>query len=181
MNTTTARLQQIAALHAEHARQLEELVARHARATPQTIEDACSYAWMQLLTHPCINVCRPCWSALAWLTQTAMREAWRLEADRAREELVDDAALERARRRRQDIAPAADEVADRHARLDLVAQLPERPRRFLLRLAMGFTYREIAKQENVSLTTTNKQIARAKRLLRELEAKEGGEHPPPGT
>lgn len=63
----------------------------------------------------------------------------------------------------------ADELAAQHLRLELVYQLPERPRRFLLRLALGYSYDEIATVECVSYTTTNKQITRAKRLLRELD------------
>jgi DNA-directed RNA polymerase specialized sigma24 family protein len=39
----------------------------------------------------------------------------------------------------------------------------------LLRLAVGYSYDEIAAVERVSYTTTNKQITRAKRLLRELD------------
>jgi DNA-directed RNA polymerase specialized sigma24 family protein len=63
----------------------------------------------------------------------------------------------------------AHELADQHLRLELVQQLPERPRRFLLRLALGYSYHEIAAAEGVTYTTTNKQIARAKRPLRELD------------
>jgi DNA-directed RNA polymerase specialized sigma24 family protein len=56
-----------------------------------------------------------------------------------------------------------------HLRLDLVTQIPARPRRFLLRLALGYSYTEIVAAEHASKTTTNKQIARAKRILRQLE------------
>lgn len=88
-----------------------------------------------------------------------------------RDGLLDPITIESEPRLRGPLGPAADELADQHARIDLVAQLPRRPRRFLLRLAVGYSYREIAAQERVSLTTTNKQIARAKRLLlRALEA-----------
>ncbi len=62
------------------------------------------------------------------------------------------------------------DVVLRRLRLDLVTQLPERPRRFLLRLALGYSYREIAIAEHASYSTTNKQIARAKRLLRALDS-----------
>jgi len=41
-------------------------------------------------------------------------------------------------------APGADVIAAQHLRLDLVSQIPERPRRFLLRLALGYSYDEIA-------------------------------------
>jgi len=52
----------------------------------------------------------------------------------------------------------------------LVAELPERPRRFLLRLAEGHSYREIAAVEAVSVRAAARQIARARRLVRALDA-----------
>jgi hypothetical protein len=45
----------------------------------------------------------------------------------------------------------------------------------LLRLAVGYSYHEIAAAEDASYSTTNKQMARAKRLLRELDHAQGGE------
>ena len=168
----TTRNEQIAVMHREHARRLERCVERRARASPETIEDACSFAWLQLLTHTCIDLDAPNWRALGWLTQSATREAWRLEARRRRDGLVDHVALERELGLREQTAHGADEVVDQRERLALVAQIPERPRRFLLRLALGHSYREIAAGESVSLTTTNHQIARAKRLLRAVEAAE---------
>ena len=50
-DTDPARLAQIADLYAKHSRQLQRLVARRAGASAQVVEDACSFAWMQLLTH----------------------------------------------------------------------------------------------------------------------------------
>ena len=170
MKSTTTRLARIAAMHRQHARELERRVARRARAEPQTIEDACSFAWMQLITHPSIDLDEPSHGALAWITRTAVHEAWRLEARRARDELLDEVALRRELRQREQTTPGVDQLAAQRARLDLVAQIPPRPRRFLLRQALGHSYREIAADETVSLTTTNKQIARAKRLLRALDA-----------
>lgn len=180
MKSTATRLDRIAAMHGEHARELERRVAPRARAEPQTIEDACSFAWMQLITHPSIDLDGQSYRALAWLTRTAVHEAWRLEARRARDELLDDVALERELRQREQTAPGADLIAAQRARLDLVAQIPPRPRRFLLRQALGHSYREIVADEMVSLTTTNKQIARAKRLLRALDAAEATPCPSSG-
>jgi hypothetical protein len=171
-STATARNEQIAAMHREHARQLERRVERRARTSPETIEDACSFAWLQLLTHTCIDLDAPTWRALGWLMQTATREAWRLEARRRRDGLLDHIALERELGLREQTALGADEVVAQHERLALVAQIPERPRRFLLRLALGHSYREIAVEESVGLTTTSHQIARAKRLLRAVETAE---------
>jgi hypothetical protein len=65
MKTDDVRSEQIAALHAAHARELERRVARRARADPRTIEDACSFAWMQLITHPSIDLDGPSDGALA--------------------------------------------------------------------------------------------------------------------
>jgi DNA-directed RNA polymerase specialized sigma24 family protein len=45
----------------------------------------------------------------------------------------------------------------------------------LLRLALGYSYDEIAAAEHASYSTTNKQIARATGLLRELDHAQGGE------
>jgi DNA-directed RNA polymerase specialized sigma24 family protein len=165
----TTRLEQIAVLHGHDARRLERCVARHMDAEPQTIEDACSFAWLQLLTHTYVDLGPPSGGVLGWLTQTATREAWRLEARRARDQLLDHVAIERELVR-EEVRPSVDELAAQHARLDLVAEIPERPRRFLMRLALGYSYCEIATHENASVTTTNKQIARAKRSLRALDA-----------
>jgi DNA-directed RNA polymerase specialized sigma24 family protein len=164
------RTEQIAALHREHAARLEQRVARRASTDRETIKDACSFAWLQLLTHPAVELGPPHAAALGWLTQTATREAWRLAAARARERPLDQAAIEHEQRTRGQLAPAADRLAAQHSRLALVAAVPERPRRFLLRLALGYAYREIAAAERVSHTTTNRQIASAKRHLRDLDA-----------
>ena len=163
---------QIAAMHRECAGELQRRVKRRAHADPQTIEDACSHAWLQLLTHHSVDLGPPDWGVLGWLTQIATREAWRLTARQGRDGLLDPVTIHGERRPRGPVGSGADELADQHARLQLVAQIPQRPRRFLLRLALGYSYREIAVHEQASLTTTNKQIARAKRLLRALESQD---------
>jgi DNA-directed RNA polymerase specialized sigma24 family protein len=164
------RNDEIAALHRMHAGELRRRVAWRTHADPQTVEDACSHAWLQLLTHPSVDLTSPDWSVLGWLTLTATREARRLDGRRVREGVLDPITIDSEPRLRGPFGPAADELADQHARLDVVAQIPQRPRRFLLQLALGFSYREIAVREGASMTTTNKQIARAKRLLRALDA-----------
>ena len=166
------RCEQIADLYRACARQLERRVARRACADPQTIEDACSHAWLQLLTHPAVDISRPWCRPLGWLTQAATWEVCRLTARRARDAPLDPSTIDGERHLRGPIGPGADELAAQHARLDLVDEIAERPRRFLLRLAVGYSYREIAIDERASLTTTNKQIARAKRQLRALDAAE---------
>jgi DNA-directed RNA polymerase specialized sigma24 family protein len=181
VTTSDPRLALIADLYANHHRQLERLVARRADVTRAIVEDACSYAWMQLLTHPDVDLRPPHWRILAWLTQTAVREAWRL-TKRSGPMLAPD-RLEFVIDERDRLAPSNDELAELRARLALVRELPERPRRFLLRQMLGYSYDEIAALEGVTRTCTNKQLARAKRLLRQIEqrhnqADAGGENTP---
>jgi len=179
MQPITTRLQDLTALYALHSEPLKRLVAKRATTDPDTIEDACSFAWTQLLSHDDVDLQPPHWRTLAWLTQTAMREAWRLQARACRSVGADQATLELLADSRGLSMPAADTLALQHERLALVAQIPERPRRFLLRLMLGYSYEEISAQEGATLTSTTKQIARAKRLLRQIEARqnagEGGE------
>lgn len=157
-------------MHAAHDEQLRRLVARRANARDAAIDDACSYAWTRLVTHEHVSLGAPRCSALAWLTTTAIHRAWELTDHDARPHPVaglDELGLLAAARGHT--APSAEDVAAQHLRLDLVAQIPERPRRFLLRLAVGYSYAEIAAAEGVSARTTDRQIARAKRILRDLQ------------
>jgi len=173
MTASTERLEQIADMYATHRDQLQRVVRARGSNSSAIVEDACSHAWMQLLTHDYVDVGLPRWGALAWLTQTAVREAWRLDNRERRSHGYvpeDNDDLARMAGASGHILPGADELAEQHMRLDLVKQIPERPRRFLLRLALGYSYDEIAVAEGAaSYSTVNKQIARAKRLLRNLE------------
>jgi Sigma-70 region 2 len=74
---STDRLAQLATLYVKHDAQLLRLVRRRVAAQPATAADACSYAWAQLLAAEHIDLTVP-WGPLAWLTTTAVREAWRL-------------------------------------------------------------------------------------------------------
>jgi len=161
------RLQQLAALFDAHDAQLHRVVGRRVAAQPATVADACSYAWTQLVAAEHVDLTLP-WGPLAWLTTTAVREAWRLnELEwRATPLCHDDLdAIANADSTR----PSTHELASLHDRLDLIDELPQRPRRFLLRLAVGYSYAEIAAAEGVSARTTDRQIARAKRILRDLQ------------
>ena len=68
----SSRLQQIADLHDTFNESLQRGVAQRVNTDEQTIEDACSYAWLQLLTHPNVSL-TPEPPLLGWLTRTAVR------------------------------------------------------------------------------------------------------------
>jgi hypothetical protein len=75
----TRRADQIARIYADSHHELRRNVASALRSDPQTIQDACSHAWTQLLSHPDIDVTTSRCSILRWLTTTATRQAWRLQ------------------------------------------------------------------------------------------------------
>ena len=181
VQSTRARSERVAILHAEQARALERRVSRRASVSaPQTIEDACAFAWLQLLTRPHLALARGP-ALLGWLEQTATREAWRIEARRARDGPHGDIALERG----APTVPGADELAAQRARIGLVEQLPERPRRFLLRLALGHSYREIAASRRArqphddEQADRTRQAAAGRRRRRRAESTIAGKPRPP--
>ncbi len=179
------RLDEIAAMYIEHHQALRRLVhtraLRHGRLSETIVDDACSFAWMQLVRHDHVDLRGPHWRAVGWLTQVAINEAWRLyHIEHAAMPLEPD-VLDAAAAAHDHSAPGAGDVAEQRIRLELVELLPERPRRFLMRLALGYTYDEIAAAEDATYRTVNKQLVRARRLLRELETptEQGGEQSPP--
>jgi hypothetical protein len=138
----------------------------------------------RLLTADQVNLHPPRWLALAWLTTVAVQEAWRLNSIDRRAGAFDPEMVDPISIGRERAVPGAHEVAAQHLRLELVSQIPERPRRFLLRLALGYSYDEISAAEGVSHTTTNRQIARAKPSCATLTATRtprGTKNRPPST
>ena len=90
----------------------------------------------------------PRWGALAYLTKTAVYRVWQLRAAERRAAAHDHDQLNFVAAARGVSDVPADEAAALQMRcdlaLELVEQIPERPRRFLLRLALGYSYHEIA-------------------------------------
>jgi hypothetical protein len=76
----TERLQQITAMVTEHDEQLRRVVRRRGSQSPEIVDDACKYAWIQLLTAEHVDLRPPLWEALAWLTSCAVRHARMLSA-----------------------------------------------------------------------------------------------------
>jgi hypothetical protein len=75
MRHHSERLQQITAMVDRHDAQLRRVVRRRGSADPEIVDDACTYAWLQLLAAAHVDLRPPRWEALAWLTTCAVRYA----------------------------------------------------------------------------------------------------------
>ncbi|PTL60262.1 RNA polymerase sigma factor [Paraconexibacter algicola] len=148
------------ALYREHADRLQRVVRTRVRGGDQAlVEDACSFAWMQLLRYgPDRETVFP------WLVQVATREAWRLVAeDRA----TGITGTSRADTGHPGVAADIEEQVAFRDLLNSVASLPQRRRQCLALLIAGHSYTEIARATGFSLTAVNKQLVKARSTLRQ--------------
>jgi len=147
-------------LYRLHARALERSVAAKVRTSEQNTQDACSFAWMQLLTHTVADE-----HVLGWLFIVATRHALLLAQ----------------RSQRTVPLPESDdgepiELIDACALLEH-ARLSDRQRRMVALQAAGHSYQEIADQTGASTLTVQRQLLRARRRIRQTAS--GGETPSP--
>jgi RNA polymerase sigma factor (sigma-70 family) len=148
---------------AEHAR-LRAVVARAVNTSYANIDDACSFAWLRLVTRQPRRT-----TAFGWLAKVAIREAWRLDrADRARSAAQDVDW--------QDLPDEADHAGDRIALeevLEALAAIHPRKRSMLVMHALGFTHAEIAAQHNISPARARELVYRARLQLAKLVRRPG--------
>ena len=130
------------------------------------IEDACQFAWSRLVHHA-HRVQPEC--ALAWLAQTARREAVKLVRRDGRD-LSLDALADGEVLVDHGGGPGPENVFEQRQRLAVVSWLPVRQQRVLWLHALGLSYAEIAAQTGYSLRTVERQLLRAKRTVRLLAA-----------
>jgi len=194
--TSRPRGQQIAELYAREADRLLSAVSGRVTTSADVIEDACSFAWEQLVRHDNVELSlparpgtsdRPSSPVWGWLVTVATREAWRLAApDRetpsggfgpgdgvlfgTMPEPIDPAVSDPA-----DLAVQRSDHDDRAADL---AQLKPRERRDLALFAAGLSYREIAAETHSTYTAVNRRINEARAKLARFAQQRGGE--PPG-
>jgi len=123
-------------LFARHALRLRAVVSRSVRVSAANIDDACGFAWLQLVRRR-----PPAPVAFAWLCRTAVREAIRLDHRAARLTGLDQVA-----------GVAADPIDGPERALELVAagrqvraaRLRPREARVLGLRAAGYSRDEIA-------------------------------------
>jgi RNA polymerase sigma factor (sigma-70 family) len=153
------------ALYRAHHTRLLWLIARDVGARPQVIEDACAYAWAELLARQPERT-----SIVGWLRVVARHEAIRLA--RSDRPLVSMSAADPDRmpdRTWSTTVPrrSADQQADALEALCALASLSERRRTFLAAKVAGYSYDEIAAELGVSWRTVNRQLVRARAAVRE--------------
>jgi len=136
--------------------------------TPQTIEDACAFAWTEFLEHqPSREI-----NWRGWLFRVAQREAWRIER-----KLLDGNKLEL--RPLHDVdAPSdrvdlLDEVEIRHdvtEALTIISKMRPRLQRIALLRALGHTHHQIGELTGDSATRVHQLVVRASDEVDEIRA-----------
>ena len=153
-----------AGLFSEFSGPLFHSVRRAVRATDELIEDACSYAWMQLLR------CQPHReTAFAWLRVVAIHQAWKLSR-RERLELSLDAPLASG----VEGLALAETLADPRFALSLsardalraVGELRPLHRSTFSRHLAGLSYGEIAAESGRSIRQVERHVRSARAALR---------------
>jgi RNA polymerase sigma factor (sigma-70 family) len=152
-------------LFQQHASRLSRVVQGALRVRPHIVEEACAFAWLQLVrTQPERQ------QIFAWLRVVATHEALRLLREEGRQEPTAGANLEA-----DDLADfvfqvSVDATSEERRRaceaLELIAALPEREARIFARHVAGYTYEEISAETGDSLRTVERQLVRARGRIR---------------
>lgn len=146
-------------IFARHARRLQAVVSRTVRTSPANIEDACGFAWLQLVCHQPEPP-----TAFAWLCTTAVRKAVELDRRTGRAVGLDQVS-----------EVPADPLLGPAGRLELIgaaeqiraARLRPREARVLGLRTAGYSREEMAKLTGDSHRTIDRQLGRARRKLDE--------------
>ena len=153
-----------AALFSRYDRKLRDRVSAVVNTSQANIEDACMFAWVQLLRYELDEVD----AAYSWLTTVAIREAVKLDrAERRTRPLpVDEhgAVIEPIDPRDQ---LAARDLLDHAAAVIQQAGLTSRQLEMISLQAWGLTHEQIAARTGNSRRTVERQILRARAKLAE--------------
>jgi RNA polymerase sigma factor (sigma-70 family) len=145
------------------AKQVERIVRVGVRAPDPLIEDACQCAWARLVQHQA-RVRRE--TALAWLVKTALHEAIK-SVRRGNRELSLDTEIDGQKAiPASDFRPGPSEVFEQRERLSSLSSLPPRQQRLLWLYGLGLTYEEIAARDGCTPRTVERQLKRARTVLR---------------
>ena len=141
-----------------HNRSLVRVVRSVVCATDEDVDDACAFAWTQFLRRQPDRQ-----MAFNWLVKVATREAWRLARRGRREARLEDLPVDSCAKLGR--LALDDAIAARQA-LELLASLPDRPRRYLALQVSGYSYEDICAATGATFTNVNKNLCRARSRIR---------------
>ena len=153
-----------AALFSRYDRKLRDRVSAVVNTSQANIEDACMFAWVQLLRHEIDEID----AAYSWLTTVAIREAVKLDrAERRTRSLPvnDNGAVIEPIDPRDELA--ARDMLDHAAAVIQQAGLTSRQLEMIALQAWGLNYEQIAARTGNSRRTVERQILRARAKLAE--------------
>lgn len=165
------RNEQISDLFRAEQTTVQRRVNRKVNAPAAAIEDACSFAWTQLVAHTEVRL-TPTHDVLAWLTTTACREAIRQlrRESRTNVELIEDQIFAVAPENVEQTVIGRDRLRALKALTERkLPALTERQRQMLFLHATGHTYREIHEITGATLRTVDRQLRRAYDRVREID------------
>jgi RNA polymerase sigma factor (sigma-70 family) len=162
------RTEEIARFYERHATRLQRAIrAKTVGLDDGGIEDACSFAWEQVVLRPDIDLDHH--DAYWWVYRVALRRAWWLARRRQREQ--PGGGLNGADDDRPEPLAVSEDVIDvvaEHATIrEMLGELHWRERRELLLYAHGLSYEEIAEVTGTSYRAVSRWLARGKKKLRE--------------
>jgi len=164
---TLGHIGEVAELYARSAGLVRGRVCSEVTASEAVIDDACQFAWIRLLHHR-HRIGRD--RAVSWLITTALHEVFKLvrrdSHDLSLEQLMEETGDLRITR----TAPAPEEAVGARLRLELLRELPERRERLMWLQGLGFSYPEMATQTGATVRTVDRQLTKARRTVRALEA-----------
>ena len=156
-----------AELYRLHHERLERVVRRCVDGSHALIEDACSFAWAQLVCHQPER--RP--ELFGWLCTVAVHEAYRLSGLERRDDRLDarvgprGGVLSRAEMV-EDLRSSLERQQEARAALARVAELCPRQREMFTLQVAGLSYQEIAAATGDSVRTVDRQLRRAHERIR---------------
>lgn len=155
-------------LFARHHAALLRAVRRAVRAPEALIEDACATAWTILLRRQPDR--GP--TLFAWLRTVAVHEAYRLCGQQRRTDALEDLGSADGEGWQAVAADhrTLDQTLEARRALRALAELPGRERDTLALLVAGYRYREIERLRGATYTNVNRQLVKARRRLRDLDA-----------
>lgn len=161
--------EEIDALYRRLARPLARMLQRRTGAPPEIVDDACAFAWAQLVAVPPDQVDE---RIGGWLYVVASRECWRLLGKQDASPF-DDAGEDDERGPEIERVPSPEDVEARGiAAVEsdriraALATLKPAQRLVLLMRARGYSYDQIAESTGKTYTWVNRHLAEGKAALK---------------